>query len=52
MIFAGRKVALPRPRVRSAEGRESRFRCIQGYDQLPVLINALSKTLDPQEAVT
>ncbi len=30
---------------------ESRFRRIQGYGQVPVLINALSKTLDQQEAV-
>ena len=30
---------------------ESRFRRIQAYGQLPVLINALNKTLDQQEAV-
>lgn len=30
---------------------ESRFRRIQAYSQLPVLINALTRTLDKQEAV-
>jgi putative transposase len=30
---------------------ETHFHRIQGYGQLPLLINALSKTLDKQEAV-
>ena len=30
---------------------ESRFRHIQGYGQLPLLLNALNKILDQQEAV-
>jgi hypothetical protein len=30
---------------------ESRFRRIQAYSQLPVLVNALTRTLDKQEAV-
>jgi hypothetical protein len=86
VIFGGRKVALPQPRVRSADGREiplqryqafahpqrmqqavsqrilrrvstvlleaeTHFRRIQGHGQLSLLIDALSKTLDKQEAV-